>query len=246
MRNLEPPRDTPGPAPVELSLIGGFEVRCRTVPHRMPRCCERIVAYLALAGGPVERGRVAGTLWMDKAQDRAAANLRSTLWRLRKTGIDVLVEAGQRLWLDPRVRVDLDERDRWSSRLRRGEIVGADLEVEPARLGEELLPDWYDDWVLMERERFRQRTLHANEELIDALVRCRRFADAIDLGYRAIALEPLRESTHRAVIRAHLAEGNRGEALRHIDRCAALFRDELGIDVAPSMSELLVEVDAVA
>jgi DNA-binding SARP family transcriptional activator len=233
----DPSSSAPTGGTIELALIGGFELRRATLPCAVPHCCERILAYLAIAGRPVERGRLAGVLWGDKTQDRATANLRSALWRLRKAGVEVLVDSGPRLALDPLVRVDVDERERWAEMLCRGEddLDGIDVDVLVAGLGNELLPDWYDDWVLMERERVRQRTLHATEHLVDALVEAGAYDRAIDVGHRAIRLEPLRESTHRAVVRAHLAEGNRGEALRHVDRCRDLFRRDLGFDVGPTL-----------
>ncbi|HYN34845.1 MAG TPA: bacterial transcriptional activator domain-containing protein [Ilumatobacteraceae bacterium] len=137
------------------------------------------------------------------------------------------------------MRVDLADRDRWAERLRAGEPGTGDLDVEVSGLADELLPDWCDDWVLMERERFRQRTLHASEKLMQALAAAGRYDEAIDVAYSAVILEPLRESTHRALVLAHLAEGNRGEAVRHIDRCRALFLQELGYDVGPDLLELL-------
>lgn len=83
----------------------------------------------------------------------------------------------------------------------------------------ELLPDWYDDWLVIERERFRQARLHALEALCGALSSKRRYAKAIEVGLVAVASEPLRESAHRAVIRVHIAEGNISEALRQYEVC---------------------------
>jgi DNA-binding SARP family transcriptional activator len=62
---------------------------------------------------------------------------------------------------------------------------------------------------------------------------------AIDLGLRAVAIEPLRESAHRLVIRAHFAEGNRTEAVRQYEACARLLRDELGVPLPAQMAALL-------
>jgi hypothetical protein len=70
----------------------------------------------------------------------------------------------------------------------------------------ELLPGWYDDWVLLEREPLRQRVLHGLEALSRHLVRAGRFAEAVEAAMVAVAVEPLRESAQRALVTAHLAE----------------------------------------
>ena len=62
------------------------------------------------------------------------------------------------------VLVDLDLMDQWATRMINGTETTADLAI--SRLGShrwEVLPGWSDDWVLVERERLRQRMLHALE-----------------------------------------------------------------------------------
>jgi DNA-binding SARP family transcriptional activator len=48
----------------------------------------------------------------------------------------------------------------------------------------------------------------------------------------------LRESAHRALIRVHLAEGNRFEAQRQYDLCRRLLRDRLDIEPSPQLEAL--------
>jgi DNA-binding SARP family transcriptional activator len=104
-------------------------------------------------------------------------------------------------------------------------------DLDPAPLCGELLPDWSDDdWILLERERFRQLCLHGLEAQCLRLVGLERFAEAVQAGLAAVRGEPLRESAHRALISAHLAEGNHWEALRQYQWYAQLLRDELGIE----------------
>src|SRR4029450_13229953 len=78
----------------------------------------------------------------------------------------------------------------------------------------ELLPGWYEDWVLFERERLRQLQMHALEAIAGRLTAERGFAGGIGGGRAAVRLEPLRESATRALIAAHLAENNVVEAVR--------------------------------
>ena len=103
----------------------------------------------------------------------------------------------------------------------------------------DLLPDWDDEWVLLERERFRQIRLHALERSCELLMASGRLTEAIDAGLAALAAEPLRESAHRVLIRAHLAEGNRFEALRQFERYRDLMRSELGLAPSVEIADLI-------
>jgi DNA-binding SARP family transcriptional activator len=111
--------------------------------------------------------------------------------------------------------------------------------AERELLGNDLLSGWYDDWVLVERERFRQLRLHLLESLCDRLIHERRFGRAIEAGLAAVAADPLRESAHRALIRAHLAEGNASEALRQYAAYVALLREELDLEPSADLRALV-------
>jgi SARP family transcriptional regulator, regulator of embCAB operon len=99
-------------------------------------------------------------------------------------------------------------------------------------LSADLLPDWYEDWALIEAEDWRQLRLHALDALTERLIAQGRYADATSAALAAVKAEPLRETSHAALIRVHLAEGNRAEALAAFERYRALLQAELG--VAPS------------
>jgi DNA-binding SARP family transcriptional activator len=106
-------------------------------------------------------------------------------------------------------------------------------------LGADLLPEWSEDWIIIEQERFRQLRLHALELLCERLTARRQFVQAIHAGLAAVAGEPLRESAHRALIRAHAAEGNQSEAIRAYRRYERLLRNELDLRPSREMQELL-------
>jgi DNA-binding SARP family transcriptional activator len=106
-------------------------------------------------------------------------------------------------------------------------------------VSDDVLPDWYDDWLDTERERFRQIRLHALERLCERLTVERRFGEALQAGLAALRTEPLRESAHRAMIGMHLAEGNLGEAVRQYEACERLLWSQLGVKPARQTSELI-------
>src|SRR5262249_3418614 len=108
-------------------------------------------------------------------------------------------------------------------------VTADDLCLYGDELDAELLPDWYDDWVLLERERLRELRLHALEALALRLAALGRFAEAVEAGLAAVRSEPLRESAHRVLIRLHLAEGNRHRALCQYREYTRLMRLDLNL-----------------
>jgi len=54
-----------------------------------------------------------------------------------------------------------------------------------------------------------------------------------------VHLEPLRESGQKALLLAHLAEGNQVEARRALDAYARLLRSELGLRASSELNDLL-------
>jgi DNA-binding SARP family transcriptional activator len=217
---------------IELSTLDGFALCCGGIPVDLPLGAQRLMAFLAVHNRPSLRTFVAGTLWQDTTERRASANLRSALWRLNQPGHPLIVATPSHLRLGPAVVVDFKQLEMTAEALLAQRIGHEVFErLEPTLLGD-FLPDWTDDWVLIERERFRQLRLHALEALCEQLTDARRFGQAIQAGLAAVAGEPLRESAHRAVIKAYLAEGNRSEAIRQYDIYRRLAYDEL--DVEPS------------
>ncbi len=216
-----------------VHLFGGPYVSVGDSHLCVPEGSKRLLAFVALRRGRVERRHVAGALWPVGSDDRAAGNLRSALWRLRGAGIEVLYCDKWSLCLDEGVAVDVHELVGWADRVISGRATVLDLEpldLEPDAL--DLLPGWYDDWTILERERLRQRTLHALEAQSRLLSSAGRHADAVEAALSAIKSEPLRESAQRTLIEAYLAEGNWVDARRTLATYGELLQRELG--VAPS------------
>jgi DNA-binding SARP family transcriptional activator len=222
-----------------LSLLGGFELRCAGQDVAVSRNGQRLLALLALQGRPLERLWVAGTLWLDAPEERAGARLRSALWRLPQPGGTAVVEASAtHLRLARDLAVDTRELVALAGRLESPAGCG-DHQPEPAALVGDLLPDWYEDWVVLERERFRQLRLHALEALCGRLTEAGRFGAAVQAGLAAVSGEPLRESAHRTLIQAHLAEGNPGEAVRQYHLYRRLLADELALEPSAAIRGLV-------
>jgi DNA-binding SARP family transcriptional activator len=231
---------SPGP---HLCLLGGFQLQLnrRVVPVTIGS--QRLVAFLALHERPLPRGYVAGVLWPEVPTDRANANLRAGLWRLPAACRRLVELSAQHLRLDRAVTVDLHAAVALAQRLLDRSVSCGEQDLGGSarfRLAGDLLPTWYEeDWVLVERERFHQLRLHALEALCERLTAAGCYGEAVDAGLSAVRAEPLRESAHRALINAHLAEGNVGEAGRQYELCRHLLRNELGVEPSARLRELV-------
>jgi DNA-binding SARP family transcriptional activator len=236
----EPTIDPDPPGDPTLHLIGGPYVSLGPRRVSVPEGSKRLVAFVALHRRPVERRHAAGALWPVGDDGRAAGNLRSALWRLRGAGIDILEADKWSIRVRDDVAVDVHSLSDWAARLVGGAAQTPDLALMPGwEDGLDLLAGWYEEWVLLERERLRQRMLHALEALSQRLVAERRFGEAVEAAMLAVGAEPLRESAQRALVEAHLAEGNRGEGWRSLRAYRDLLRRELGVDPSPDLLLLL-------
>lgn len=228
-------------AHARLDLFDGFELRYDGTTVPLPMSAQRVVAFVALQDHAVPRGYVACKLWLESPEDHATSSLRSALWRLRQSGCDVIESAGRKLELAPHVAVDAHEAADWSRRMLDGRTEDSLHAPDGFVLGE-LLPDWYEDWVLLEREHFRQLRLQALERLAIELTAGGQYGRAVETALAAVASEPLRESAHRALISVHLAQGNRGEAIRQYCIYKRLMRDELDLEPSRQMDDLIGDV----
>jgi DNA-binding SARP family transcriptional activator len=209
----------------------------------LPHGVQRLVAYLSLCRRPA-RTAIAGELWPEVPEDNAHRSLRSALWRLQKVAPGLVEVSGGTLSLARTVRVDVRELTEWAQRML---DPGSDADASAAPdvgLRGELLPGWYDDWVLLERERLRQLRMHGLEALAEHAIREGRYGQAIDIALAAVQADPLRESAHRVLIRAHLAEGNAGVALRHYHEYRRLVGDALEIGPSHELEQLVADVVA--
>jgi DNA-binding SARP family transcriptional activator len=223
-----------------LHLLGGPYVVIGSRRIEIPEGSKRLLVFVVLNGGRAERKQAAGALWPSSDDYRAAGNLRSALWRLKGAGIRVLGADKCALMLTPDTEVDLSLVFGWARRIIERTAGSEDLHTPEWHADAlDLLPGWYDDWVLFERERLRQRLLYALEALSVQLAEVGRWAEAVEAAMTAIRVEPLRESAQRALIEAHLAAGNLVEASRVYELYRELLRRELSVEPSSDLTLLL-------
>ena len=232
-------------APPALGLLHGFNLTVGQQPVSLVWSAQRLLALLALEDRPLGRGYVAGTLWPETTALKANANLRTSLWRVHRSCQELVSASAQQVALLSTVEVDVRQAEPLARRLldRAADCTDILTAATRAALSADILPDWYvDDWLLIVREQFHQLRLHALEAMSERLIRAGRYGEAVDAALAAIRAEPLRESAHTIVIKAHLGAGNRWAAVRQYERCRQLLRDEIGLEPSEEL-RCLVQLD---
>jgi DNA-binding SARP family transcriptional activator len=190
-------------------MLGRFELSVGGVGVPLPLSAQRVIVFLALHDRPQRRPVIAGNLWPEKSEERAAANLRTALWRARvPCGPSLVAAHGSLLTLSRHVNVDVHQMQVAGWRLVEGCDITSPTRADGGQFFEDLLPGWYDDWVILERERITQLRMHFLEAIVDRLVSDGHHAAALDIAFRLIAADPLRERSFAALARAYEAEGS--------------------------------------
>src|SRR5262245_51011304 len=95
-----------GAPAVRLTLLGGFALTVDDQEVSFSHAVQRLLAFLSLHRRPLERIYVAGSLWGDICERRAHANLRSTLWRARVPGTELINGSATHIAIGTRVDID--------------------------------------------------------------------------------------------------------------------------------------------
>jgi DNA-binding SARP family transcriptional activator len=225
-----------------VAVLGGFCLSRGKDVILVSRTSQRLLAFLALHGRMVKRATVAGTLWPDASESHAHTSLRSALSRMESTARRALATSKLELGLAEGVTVDIRYARALAHRLLDPAVTPGRPELGMATvalLSADLLPDWYDDWVLIEAEDWRQLRMHTLEALASHLMTAGRWGEAAGAAGAAVRAEPLRESARGALIQVHLAEGNRSEAVREFARYRALLQAELGLEPTPELRQVV-------
>jgi DNA-binding SARP family transcriptional activator len=221
--------------PVALSILGCFDMVRGGARPALPHPAQRLMALLSVGGG-IERSHAAEVLWPEVEHSHALANLRTALWRLRGISPVIVRSSGSDLRLDPAITIDMRQAEELAHRILYVALPLHEAREASSQLSHDLLPDWDEEWLEFERERFRDLRIHALERLCIQLSALGEHADAVQCGLLAVQGERLRESSHRALMQAHIAEGNRARALQVFQLLERILDREL--QVRPSQATI--------
>lgn len=235
---------TPATPVGELSLLGGFRLVLRGELLDVSTTGQRLVAVLVCHSGSVARRQIAHLLWPDATTARAHANLRTVIYRLERTCPGLIVVCGSYLRLAGGLRIDLEEATALANRIlaTEGPLPAAvRTEALDAGFHDDLLPDLDDEWLLDYQIRYHQLRLAALETLSRRLAGAGQAGAAVCTALALVQADSLRDSAHQTLIRACLVQGNQQEALSYFADYQRIFRDELGVEPASSIGQLLEE-----
>jgi DNA-binding SARP family transcriptional activator len=202
---------------------------------------QRLISVLAI-NGPRPRSYLVGLLWPEHAEQRAMESLRVSVHLITRQVPGLLINGGAVLSLSELVDVDLH---RVRSQIRQLSQVGLNGNAATC-LHElrhaDLLPGWYDDWVIFEQTRLRQDRLHALLVIArESLARCD-YEAALEASEAALELEPLYERAVGLLIQAERQQGNNASALRAFEKYEAQLRADMGIAPSDVIRRLVADV----
>lgn len=222
----------------ELNLLECWQLRLNGQRVGVGPRQQRLIAALALMGGH-SRAVISSVLWPESSEHKAAGNLRASIFQITHELPFLLRDSADPLALDKRVVVDVSRVSRLIEAIMRTDDVAATdaVDIEVLRVAD-LLPGWYEDWVIFEQERLRQRRLDALESIAARCLARGNTIQAIAAARTAVAMEPLRESAQLLLLRSHLASRNVALALSTFREFQGSLERELGV-VPPPTPELL-------
>ncbi len=210
------------------------------------RRVQELLAFLVVNHDrPLPREAVADRLWRDGGSERRK-QLRHTLWQLQHALTAVSSEPildvdSEWLCLVPPKTMGIDVlRIELAQRKAHG-LSGSHLPVRTAEelrqavalYAGDLLPSCYEDWCLIERERYRAMYLELLDKLIVHAEASGRFEDGLEYGELVLRQDRASERTHRRLMKLRCLMGDRTGALRQLDRCVRALQEELDVKPGP-------------
>src|SRR5581483_5993291 len=232
---------------LQVRLFGQFDLRVDGKPVTIPsRAGQSLFAFLVLTAGTAHRReKLAGTLWSDTSDENARRNLRQELWRIRKAlaaqsslstqylladEITVAFNPNAEYWLDTA------QLERSSSNAESASELMSQLSLYRG----ELLPGFYDDWVVLERERLYTLFEQRMQPLLERLIAEQHWNAVVEWSERWIALGQSPEPAYRALMLAYSARGDMSQVAATYKRCTAALEKELGV-VPSEQTQLLYQ-----
>lgn len=219
------------------------------------RQVKNLLKYVVLQRHrPVSRDELIEVLWPDLSPERAAANLWSAVYVLRRCLEPGLKKGNESrfilcrrnnyyrfnteapYWLDVE---EFEERFRLLEEAPHGSLEGTIQRLEESigvYRGHLLEEDHDEGWVAPLRLRYRESYLEILETLARLYVGKGNQEDrALRFLRLAVEVDSIRESAHFQIMRLYAATGRRVLALRQFDSCRRALHEHLGIDPSPEM-----------
>ncbi|WP_203103048.1 BTAD domain-containing putative transcriptional regulator [Skermanella rosea] len=229
-----------------LNLLGGFDLLSPagspiSLTARKPMA---LLAYLALRPGQSHpREKLATLLWEDSPDALARSSLRQALALLRRC-LPILTAEGDGVAVPTgTLATDVAEfraavADGSPAQLARAaELYRGDLfDGAPSR------SPGFEDWLQVERQHLREQVQGVLGRLLDHALESGDAEAGVRHALRLLALDPLREPAHRALMRLYARQGRHAAALKQYQTCRTVLERELGVRPEPETEALLREI----
>ena len=246
---------------INIRLLGGFCIIAGVEKQRLsipPRAAKLFTYCLFHRECWHSREHLIDLFWPDAPLEQARSCLNSTLSRLRRAfppdvGPILVAEGREAFSLADGLTLSVDV-DLFTHVVRidgppsSGHTLTDDEATQLRKALDlyrgDLLPGWYDDWVLIERERLRHIYIVGLSRLMAHFSHTGALELAIAYGRRLLVLEPLHESVHRLMMQLFMRSGHRAAALKQYAHCCDLLKEELGVEPMEETQTLYARIAA--
>ncbi len=233
-------------------LFGPLQVQWDEASRPLPAgaAARALLAYLIFHHGrDAPRERLAGLFWGDRPDAAARRALSHALWQIRQSlgpGADRLPTEREwvRFQLQPQDYLDVQAYERALRHARAGPDAPDKslLEQAVALYQADLLEGYYDNWLLLERERLRESYLQALDDLILVCKQTEDYRRALFYAKQLVLADPLRESAHRELMRLYHLQKRDRAALQQYEHLRLMLERELGVEPARATTALYRQI----
>lgn len=240
---------------LRVHLLGGFllERGGDALPPIASRTGRSLFAYVAMhRGRPIQRDLLAGVFWPDLPEGRAKRRLSHTVWQIQDVvsqgSVSHLAATPDTLAFDTSLPywLDTDQFDRY---FEASSVSGpepgsqATLDSEALRSCVELyrgdfLAGYFDDWLVVDQDHYRQRFLVALDRLVVASKANGAYEEALGYARRLTNHDPLSEAAHQEVMRLYFLLGRTTKAVQQFELCRSVLNQELGTEPSTQTVDL--------
>ncbi len=244
---------------LSVRLFGKLSIDCGddALEGVIPGKAKELLCYLLTHGQrPTARESLATILWDDCTTEHSKQYLRKALWQLQSalcrsgkvTGPVLLVDSH---WVSvsPKadIWVDVTEFER-ACAVAQGPLGRADrssldtLETAINLYRGDLLEGWYQDWCLYDRERLQNICLVVLDKLVAYSEEHHEHEKGINFATRILRSDRAHEIAHQHLMRLRYLSGDRAGALRQYEQCAAILKEELGVQPSERTREIYQQI----
>jgi DNA-binding SARP family transcriptional activator len=241
---------------LQVQMFGSFTIAFERRPVRVDcgASGRRLCAYLlAFPNRSHRRDRLLELFWPETGPEQARAAFSTALWKIQrmfsqeKKSKIILHATPHEIFLNTPDNCIIDAHrfraaivDAFSMKSHGLDCLAIDLAASIYR--GPFLEEYDEDWVLDQRASFHALYMRALGHLMQWLAQQGRYEDALLIGRRIVASDPMRETSQRAVMLLYVLNGQRGDAIRQFSRCEQALRVECDVDPMPETCALLAKI----